>query len=222
MSERLALGKAKIEARLNCRILFGDGKLVARCTPLRARGGWEIVEEEVIPPHKPQNPWTSDRQSHQGKFITGKVGGAVPDDNDLVLVGNVEGMEFVETVLPARVRFKRLHCGADGVAREIDLALNDGAVQVGGVSGEGKLNLPWLGGSSTNKAESQNVERGTSVVDGITKDQRDRFGDGFLLFNRDGALAEVWVLPDHEDIGFLREKGIRLPLKIIDVAFCSI
>jgi hypothetical protein len=132
-------------------------------------------------------------------------------------VTNVEMVEFVKNLIPVRVRFERDYRFNDLFAGDLYLSICNGTYKSLFCLGEGKGNSFGRRSFAFAKSEHRQVQGRTQIVNGIANDDG-KFGwDGYVGFSSHHGCSGLWLNDSDKLKRFLGQKGINLPVHIIDV-----
>ena len=143
-------------------------------------------------------------------------------DDELVLVGQIEVVDGLKHLVPARIRLEFHYFSHDLFAGAIYMSTVNGGFQSVSRGAERELDLSLLSGCwafVTNQRKCEQVKGGTQIVDGIANDQGETARDGYLVFDDIGNLAGLAVGAAVNPQGPLIRIGFRLPDKVINVMF---
>ncbi len=224
--EGLSLTEAYYTGKFEICFPFGGCSNMARpsCASVSLGLGQVDVESNVL------------AQNERGAFVRetgvlghefGKIGKhhgptRCGGDDELVLIGQIEVVDGLKHLVPARIRLEFLYFSHDLFAGAIYLSTVNGGFQSVSRGTEGKLDLSLLSGCwafVANQRECEQVKRGTQIVDGITDDQGEAAWGGYLVFDDIGNLVGLAVGAAVNSQGALARIGFRLPAKVIDVMF---
>lgn len=140
------------------------------------------------------------------------------NDQEPVLVAHVEGVQFINRILPARMGFARLNRSFDLFRGELNFSSAENAFFAVSVEPvDGKLNTPTVSRVTRDDSEIDQVERRAEVVDGIAEGEGDPGWDGYLGLGNDGEIKGYWADPVDDFERSLVEIGLDLPVKVVDV-----
>ena len=157
-----------------------------------------------------------------GKIVRHHGAACCGRDDELVLVGQIEVVDGLEHLVPARIRLEFLYFLHDIFAGTIYMSAVNGGFQSVSRGAERELDLSLLSGCwafVTNQRKCEQVKGGTQIVDGIANDQGETARDGYLVFDDIGNLVGLSVAAAVNPQGPLTRIGFRLPVKVINVIF---
>ena len=157
-----------------------------------------------------------------GKFVQHHGAACCGRDDELVLVGQIEVVDGLKHLVPARIRLEFHYFSHDLFAGAIYMSTVNGGFQSVSRGAERELDLSLLSGCRAfvaNQRKCEQVKGGTQVVDGIADDQGEATWDGYLVFDDIGNLAGLAVGAAVNPQGSLNRIGFRLPDKVINVMF---
>ena len=222
----LSLAEAYYTGKFEICFPFGGCSKVARpsCASIPLGLGNVDVESNAIVQNERD---TFVRESGVLGHELGKIGqhhGAARrgGNDELVLVGQIEVVDGLKHLVPARVRLEFLYFSHDLFAGATYLSTFNSGFQSVSRGAERELDLSLLPGCwafVANQRKCEQVKRGTQVVDGIADDQGEAAWDGYLVFDDIGNLVGLAVGAAVNPQGPLARIGFRLPVKVIDVMF---
>lgn len=139
--------------------------------------------------------------------------------NKVVLVAQVEKVDTVKRIIPARIRFERVYRSDDVFSGDLYLSIRNGATQPLCRAGKGEKNSLWSWSVIANHTVGKEIEGGFEIVNGIPDNQGEVFWDGFLGFDDKNTLGALWINFVHQHEGCISDECFNLPMQIVDVMF---
>jgi hypothetical protein len=166
------------------------------------------------------NPdWDVHSRKEWGEVNSTHLSNGNHNNDKLMLIGYVQGVNGVQDAIPTRVRFQRLNCIDDLFAGDLHLSALKGGFKTLLPFGKGKLDRVGVARLVSDHPENREVESGTHVVNGVSNDERGRSWDGLILFDEVGLVAGLGLYGGHQADGLPVEIGFQYPVEIADVMF---
>lgn len=196
--------------------------LVFKCPSLSSGVGWRELDAKhvVALAYESQCAKTAHSSMHlrQKQFdeINGEVASPSGEQKQAVLILNIDGVEFMEFIAPARFRLTLVDCSRDLFGGELYKSTAQNVFFVVRPIYR-ELDVVASLGAGTDNGEIGVVEHCSQVVNRVPQDQGDCVWDGFLGFNRQGQLAAIWIISPDDLKGALVQKGADEPVQIVDM-----
>ena len=218
--KQLTLAEAYLKGRLNLRFIHGG----TQSAPVRSAGELQVLSNQGIP-SRPEDSGTSKfdvgRKSGVRKnflnVLSRNIGNISDGKDQLVLVCYVERVNPIEQLIPARIWLERIYHVDDLFAGDLYLSIRDGAFKGFRSSAEGELNSLGALCFVASHCENQKIKRGPQVMDRVSDNQSEAIWDGFIAYDFEGSLCSLWVNANNDFERAARQKGVDLPVQIIDV-----
>lgn len=150
-------------------------------------------------------------------LLRSESGKASNRNNQLVLVGNIQGMKPTQKYVAARMRFQPFNYLDDIFAGEIGISIRDGALKAFGPLRKGKLDAFGLRGFVANHSEHEQIQSGSHVVNCITNSECEIVWNCRLGFDTNNALTELWIMLNNEMHRLPADVVSELPMNVTDV-----
>lgn len=151
-----------------------------------------------------------------------KGGGFCYGDNKFVLVGNVQGVDAIDEIVPSRLCVEGYNSIDDVFAGPLYLSTHNGGAKslvTHCLCGEGVLNVFGSLGQMSNHFPDNMVQSGSEIVGGISNDEGELWRNGYLGFQYGRGPVAVFYPDEYEFKRLLGEVVGDLPIEIVDVMF---
>ncbi len=155
-----------------------------------------------------------------GEVGRGEASATNGGDDELMLVGHIKGVDSVQCLVSARIRFEAVNLLDDLFSGAMYLSCLNGATKTLRRFTEGELDVLALSGCFAfvaNHLVDEQIECGSQVVNGVADDQGDFGWHGYLGFDPVGNLAGLAVKATENSQGMLGRVGINHPVEFNDV-----
>jgi hypothetical protein len=153
------------------------------------------------------------------QHLFGKIYDLAAKNEKAVFIAGVEAMKSAQDFIPARIGLERVYQLDDICSGEIYLSAFNSVLKPLRFSHEREHEFEGAGGFIVRHSIERHIQGGAKVVNGITNNERQLIGDGFVPSANDGVLASFGLVLDDGSKRALGHKGIDGRLKLADVIF---
>ncbi len=143
-------------------------------------------------------------------------------DDELVLIGNVQGVDTIDEFVPARLRIERYDRFDDVFAGPMYLsACNGGAKAVFAywLGREGILDVFGTYSQVPDHLPNNMIQRCPEIMNCVTDDQRELWWNGYLGFQYGRGAVAIFHSNEDKFVRLLSQVGVNFPAEIVDVIF---
>lgn len=150
--------------------------------------------------------------------VNAKLGNIASNHQQSVFVTGVKGIEAPQLFVPVTVRLEVVNRFHDLFTGELYLSLLNGSFKSILFPYKRELNIAQSDVSTIfHHAENGKVQSRPQVMNSISNNEREAWRNGLIGFGPEYYLSSLALELDDELKGVLRQEGIDLPAKIIDV-----
>ncbi len=138
------------------------------------------------------------------------------ENEELVFVTNIQGVDFVDTVLPVRMRLRLFNLDRDVFGSPLYMSTTQHRLFVL-KSVDRELDILFASDQRLHDGPINVVKGGAEAMDSVAQNKRNISWDGYLGFDGQGQLASAWIKASDDFERIFLEIFGNFPVKVVDV-----